>query len=38
MMNKKTYCYWLMASAAMGNKLTLSECHLLNNFLNNRTR
>ena len=37
-MKKNTYCFWLMASAAMGNKLSLAECHLLNGFMNSRAR
>ena len=32
-MKKNTYCYWLMASAAMGNKITNEECKMLNKFL-----
>ena len=35
-MKKNTYCYWLMASAAMGNKLSLAECRQLNAFLSQR--
>lgn len=35
-MKNNTYCFWLMASAAMGNTLTLSECRRLNNFLRQR--
>lgn len=37
-MKKNIYCYWLMASAAMGNKLTKDECDLLNDFMNKRSR
>lgn len=33
MMNHTAYCFWLMASAAMGNRLSLNECYLLNAFL-----
>lgn len=36
-MKKSTYCFWLMASAAAGNKLTKDECQLLNSYMNNRT-
>lgn len=32
-MNHKTYCFWLILSTAMGNQLSLDECHLLNAFL-----
>lgn len=32
-MNNNTYCYWLLASAAAGNRLTPDECRLLNRFM-----
>ena len=28
-----TYCFWLILSTALGNQLSLDECHLLNAFL-----
>ena len=34
-MKKNTYCYWLMASAAAGNRMTAEECKMLNEFLSN---
>lgn len=33
-MKKNTYCFWLMASIAMGNKPTVEECRTLNGFMN----
>lgn len=36
-MKRSTYCYWLMASAAMGNKLTKDECNTLNSFFSKRS-
>lgn len=33
MMKKSTYCYWLLASAAAGNRMTDDERKLLNQFL-----
>lgn len=36
-MNNDIYCFWLMASAAAGNKLTKYECELLNRFMNKRS-
>lgn len=37
-MKNNTYCFWLIASTAMGNKPTLEECRILNDFMNRRSR
>lgn len=32
-MKKDIYCYWLLASAAAGNRITVEERKMLNEFL-----
>lgn len=36
-MNKNNYCYWLLASLAAGNQITVDEQIMLNNFLRQRS-
>ena len=36
-MNKNNYCYWLLASLMAGNRITVDERIMLNNFLRQRS-
>ena len=36
-MNKSSYCYWLLATLMAGNKITVDERVMLNDFLCQRS-
>lgn len=36
-MTKNNYCYWLMATLMAGNRITVDERIMLNNFLRQRS-